>query len=70
MNYKDLLLVRSKSCEDTELQRAAMDYLAFRNLEALRAWRVRRVTGGMHTTSRASRGWLKSLINVDAPRGI
>jgi hypothetical protein len=69
MSYKDMLLVRSKSCEEGELQRAAMDYLAFRNLEALRAWRLRRVTGGMHKASRTARGWLPAWIHPNTQRG-
>jgi len=69
MNYKDMLLVRSRIFEDGE-QRAAMDYLALRNHEALLAWRMRRVTGGFHRASRASRAWLPSWLRVDAQRGV
>jgi hypothetical protein len=69
MTYKDMLLVRSKSCEDGELQRAAMDHLEFRNHEALRAWRVRRVTAGMHKASRVSPGWLPAWMHRNFQRG-
>jgi hypothetical protein len=63
MSYKELLLNRSKSCQDVEWQSAAMDYLALRNHEALCAWRKRRVTAGMHKAARVARGWLPSWIH-------
>jgi hypothetical protein len=69
MSYKEILLARSRFFEDGAPQRAAMDYLALRNHEALRAWRVRRVTGGFHPASRASRAWLPAWLRVDAARG-
>jgi hypothetical protein len=69
MSYKDLLLVRSKPFEDGASPRAAMDYLALRNHEALLAWRMRRVTGGFHPASRSSRAWLPSWLRPDVARG-
>lgn len=70
MTYKDLLLIRSQGFEEVAPQRGALDYLALRNHEALRAWRVRRVTDGFHRSSRASRAWLPSWLRVDASRSL
>ena len=69
MTYKDILLVRSQGFEEGAPQRAAMDYLAFRNHEALRAWRARRVTDGFHRASRAPHAWLPSWLRTGASRG-
>jgi hypothetical protein len=67
MSYKELLLARSQVIDEGAPQRAAMDYMAVRNHEALRAWRVRRVTGGFHSAARASGAW--SWLRTDAARG-
>jgi hypothetical protein len=67
MSYKDMLLVRSQAFEDSE-RHSAMDYLALKNREALRAWRVRRVTGGFHSKTDAQRNWLHSWLRPEGPR--
>jgi hypothetical protein len=68
MTYKEILVARSQHFQDSAPQRSAMDYLALRNHEALRAWRVRRVTGGFHTASPTSRAWLPAWLRGDAAR--
>jgi hypothetical protein len=64
MSYRDMLLIRSQAFQESELN-AAMDYLALRNREALRAWRVRRVTGGFHSRTVFPRAWLPSWLRPE-----
>jgi hypothetical protein len=68
MTYKELLLARSQVIDDGAPQRAAMDYLALRNHEALLAWRLRRVTDGFHPASRPPRASLPAWRRADAAR--
>lgn len=68
MSYKDILLVRSQAFAENELPGAAMDYLAQRNREALKEWRMRRVTGGFHSKAVNHRAWLPSWLRPDLSR--
>lgn len=67
MSYKDMLLVRSQAFEESELH-SALDYLDLRNREALQAWRVRRVTGGFHSSQVLHRNWLPSWLRPEGAR--
>ena len=58
MTYKQMLIQRYHSARREEAPREPLDYLALRNLDALRAWRRRRLEQADHTPRNPQSAWL------------
>lgn len=59
MTYKQLLIHRYYSARHDENPRDPLDYMAMRNLDALRAWRRRRLAQADQTPHRHESAWLR-----------
>ena len=59
MTYKQLLIHRYHSVRADENPRDPLDYMAMRNLDALRAWRRRRLEQADQTPRRHESAWLQ-----------
>jgi hypothetical protein len=59
MTYKQLLIHRYRFAHEHDIDAGPLDYLAFRNLEALRAWRKRRWAQPGRAPAAHHSAWLK-----------
>ena len=57
MTYKQMLIQRYHSARRDETPREPLDYMALRNLDALRAWRRRRLEHADQTPRPAQSAW-------------
>jgi hypothetical protein len=60
MTYKDILMHRYRSVAETPVEPVPLDYLAFRNLQSLRAWQRRRCATVGNAAMPHHRAWLKT----------